>query len=71
MKKMRARLLSVCVFLAFSTLLGACGLKAAAPETEAARVEGGKQEAAETAAGNSSKGTAGNQSVSDNNTSSQ
>ena len=33
-------------------------MKAAAPETEAARVEGGKQEAAETAAGNSK--TAGN-----------
>ena len=47
MKKMRARLLSVCVFLAFSALLGACGLKAAAPETEAARVESGKQETAE------------------------
>lgn len=58
MKKMRARLLSVCVFLAFSALLGACGLKAAAPETEAARVESGKQETAETAAGNSK--TAGN-----------
>ena len=39
--------------LAFSALLGACGLKAAAPETEAARVESGKQETAETAAGNS------------------